>query len=39
MVEEIVGVKVVSLHTDMSTKTGERIVVLTVDVNLDERFG
>lgn len=38
MVHEIVGCRMVSLHTDMSTKTGERIVVLTVDVDLDEKF-
>lgn len=39
IVEEIIGCKVVSLHTDMSTKTGERVVVLTLDINLDEKFG
>jgi uncharacterized protein YbcI len=38
MVAEIVGVNIISLHTDMSTKTGERIVVLTVDSDLDEKF-
>jgi uncharacterized protein YbcI len=26
------------LHTDVSTKTGERVIVLTVDTNLDEVF-
>jgi uncharacterized protein YbcI len=39
MVREIVGCNVISLHTDMSTKTGERIIVLTVDTNLDTQFG
>lgn len=38
IVSEVVGCGLISLHTDMSTKTGERVVVLTVDVNLDERF-
>ncbi len=38
MVQEIVGVKMISLHTDMSSKTGERIVVITVDANLDKKF-
>jgi uncharacterized protein YbcI len=38
IVREIIGCSVISLHTDMSTKTGERIVVLTVDVNLDTLF-
>jgi uncharacterized protein YbcI len=36
---DIVGCSVISLHTDMSTKTGERVVVLTVDTDLDEQFG
>lgn len=38
IVEEVIGCKLISLHTDMSTKTGERIIVLTVDTNLDEQF-
>jgi uncharacterized protein YbcI len=38
LVEEIVGCRVISLHTDMSTKTGERMLVLTVDTNLEEAF-
>lgn len=39
IVGEIVGCNVVSLHTDMSTKTGERVIVLTVDKNLEGQFG
>ncbi len=31
MVEEICGVGCVSLHTDISTKTGERIIVFTLE--------
>ncbi len=38
MIKTITGCNLISLHTDMSTKTGERIVVLTVDVNLDQQF-
>ena len=38
IVGEVVNCKLVSLHTDMSTKTGERVIVLTVDANLDELF-
>jgi len=38
LVQEIVGCRMVSLHTDMSTRTGERILVLTVDRNLDDLF-
>lgn len=38
MVKDTTGCNLISLHTDMSTKTGERVVVLTVDVNLDQQF-
>ena len=38
IVAEVVGCNLVSLHTDMSTKTGERIIVLVVDCDLDKRF-
>ena len=30
MVREILGIEVVSLHTDISAKTGERIIVFTL---------
>ena len=30
-VEEILGVPVLSVHTDISTKTGERIIVFTLE--------
>ena len=38
MVEQIIGCKLVSFHTDMSTKTGERVIVLTVNINLDTLY-
>jgi uncharacterized protein YbcI len=38
MVRTLIDCNVISLHTDMSTKTGERIVVLVVDANLDEKY-
>lgn len=38
IVAEVIGCRIVSLHTDMSSKTGERIIVLTLDQNLDELF-
>ena len=31
VIEDIVGVKVQSFHTDISTKTGERIFVITLE--------
>ena len=38
MVKQIIGCQLISLHTDMSVKTGERIIVLTVDTNLDTLY-
>lgn len=38
MIEKIIGCKLVSFHTDMSAKTGERVIVLTVNTNLDTLY-
>jgi len=38
MVNEILGCEVISMHTDISTRTGERVILLTVNENLDKRF-
>ena len=43
LLEEIVrqttGSRLVSLHTDISVKTSERVIVFTLTQNLEERFG
>jgi len=36
IVWEVLDCQPISLHTDMSTKTGERVIVITVDVDLNE---
>lgn len=38
MISEITSCQVQSLHTDISTKTGERVIVFTLDKNLEEQF-
>jgi uncharacterized protein YbcI len=38
MVMQVTGTKMISLHTDMSSRTGERIVVMTVDTSLEDVF-
>jgi uncharacterized protein YbcI len=38
LVREIIGCEVVNLYTDMSIETAERVIVLTLDANLDDRF-
>jgi len=39
MVRDITGVQVVSLHSDISVETGERIFVFTLSDNLEGRLG
>ncbi len=38
MIEKITGLKAISLHTDVSTKTGERVLIFTLDGNLEDHF-
>ena len=38
MIRSITGVQVLSLHSDMSIKRGERIIVFTLVENLEARF-
>jgi uncharacterized protein YbcI len=37
-VEKITGLKVMTLHTDISTKTGERMIIFSLNKNLEEQF-
>ena len=39
IVQRVAGCHVVSLHTDISVKSGERVIVFTVAEDLEERFG
>jgi uncharacterized protein YbcI len=36
VLEDITGAKVISLHTDISTLQGERVIVFTLDRNLEK---
>jgi uncharacterized protein YbcI len=38
VIEKITGIKVISLHTDISTKTGERMIIFTLNENLADHF-
>ena len=38
MIQSLTGVQVVSLHSDMSIKRGERIIVFTLAEDLEARF-
>jgi uncharacterized protein YbcI len=39
IMQGITGVPTISLHSDISTKTGERMIVLTMAQDLETRFG
>lgn len=36
VIKELIDVDIVSTHSDISTKNGEKIIIITVDKNLDE---
>lgn len=38
IIEEQTGASVVSLHTDISSRTGERVFILVMDRNLESEF-
>lgn len=38
LIKEVVDIEIVSTHSDVSTKTGEKIIIITVRDNLEERF-
>jgi len=38
LIANITGCEIKSLHTDISTRTGERIIVFTLEQNLEDAF-
>lgn len=38
IVAEITGCQLISLHSDLSTRTGERIIVFTLAENIEDNF-
>jgi uncharacterized protein YbcI len=38
LINEIIEVNVISTHSDVSTKTGEKIIIFMVDEDLEARF-
>lgn len=39
IIQRVTGCRMVSLHSDISVKTGERVIVFTLDQNLENKFG
>jgi uncharacterized protein YbcI len=37
-IEQITRAKIISLHTDISTKTGERVIIFTLSENLEGKL-
>jgi len=35
---EILGTRVISMHTDISTKTGDRVIIFMVEENLEQKY-
>ncbi|MFH1386375.1 MAG: DUF2294 domain-containing protein [bacterium] len=38
IIADITGAKVISLHTDISTSVGERVIIFAVSENIEEKF-
>lgn len=38
LIKDVLDIDIVSTHSDVSTKTGEKIIVITVAENLEQRF-
>ena len=38
IISEITSCQIKSLHSDISTKTGERVIIFTLEENLEEQF-
>jgi len=38
LIREVIDVEIVSTHSDVSTKTGEKLIILTTRDNLEERL-
>ena len=36
LIKKIIGVEIVSMHSDVSTKTGEKVIVLTLERSIEE---
>lgn len=38
IIKQVIDVEIISTHSDVSTKTGEKIIIISVDDNLEERL-
>jgi uncharacterized protein YbcI len=38
LIQNIINIDIISIHSDVSTRTGERIIVFTIGANLEAKF-
>ena len=38
VIKEVVNVNIISTHSDVSTKTGEKIIIVTIEEDLEEKI-
>jgi len=38
IIADITGARVISMHTDISTSVGERVIIFTVSENIEDKF-
>lgn len=38
LIEDIIGVDIISIYSDVSTRTGEKIIVLTVNEDIEKKY-
>ncbi len=38
MIKEIIDEEIISLHSDVSTRTGEKVIVITTGADLEEKY-
>ncbi|MCG2676772.1 DUF2294 domain-containing protein [bacterium] len=38
VIQELTKAKVISMHTDISTRTGERVIIFTLNKNIENNF-
>ncbi len=38
LIKNIIDIDIISIHSDVSTRTGEKIIVITADENIERRF-
>lgn len=39
IIKDVIGSRIVSLHSDISVRTGERIIVFIINENVEDMFG